>query len=99
MCRYHIYKEIWEVSYGEMFDCAKEICCFKNSSIDCNVGHLSQKQYHIRRNFQMKLFSNISKITSHFRKHNFEIFWQFQNGNVEIPQVLAPFVNYARNTS
>ena len=26
------------------------------------------------RNFQMKLFSKISKITSHFRKYNFEIF-------------------------
>ena len=32
--------------------------------------------YCIRRNFRMKLFSNISKITSHFRKYNFEIFWR-----------------------
>ena len=51
----------------------------------------------------MKLFLNISKITSHFRKYIFEIFWQFQNGNMEVPQVLVPSqvpsINYARNAS
>ena len=35
----------------------------------------------------MKLFSNISKITSHFRNYNSKYFGaMFQNGNVEVPQ-------------
>ena len=37
-------------------------------------------KYRIRSNFRMGLFTKILKITSHFRKYNFEIFWAANTG-------------------